>query len=65
MVGIPLLGSALLIYKQMPLDKMNWNVQKVMSGKETFSRAQRKVFIKDSVMEKNYVSFNWIHFILA
>ena len=65
MVGIPLLGSALLIYKQKPLDKMNWNAQKVISGKETFSRAQRKGFIKDSVMEKNYVSFNWIHFILA
>ena len=65
MVGIPLLGSALLIYKQKPLGKMNWNAQKVMSGKEIFSRARRKGFIKDSVMEKNYASFNWFHFILA
>ena len=48
MVGIPLLGSALLIYKQKPLGKMNWNAQKVTSWKETFSRARRKGFIKDS-----------------
>lgn len=58
MVGDTTIKSALLIYKQKPLGKMNWNAQKVMSGKEIFIKGSKKGFM-DSVMEKNYASFNW------